>query len=145
MRINFKKALLYTSMILLLIVVSVIIVLDLCMGECVTKKSDKTRAELYSLYTAVNMFKLDTGRYPTQKEGLEVLVHQPENAQGWAMDGYFENNEVPKDDWGNEYIYVSRPRSKPPFEIISLGADGFLGGDGEDADLSTRQIIESNL
>ncbi len=68
------------------------------------------------------------------------MVHQPKNTQGWTVGGYLETREIPKDDWDNDYIYKTDPNAKPPFEIISLGADGIQGGEGQNADLSTRQI-----
>lgn len=112
-------------------------ILESCMGECINYKSTSTRATLQAMRGAVNMFKLDTGRYPTQQKGLEALVQKPEGVEGWAPGGYLDTQYVPLDSWRNEFIYIFDPNSSPPFEIISLGADGKPGGSGENADLSS--------
>lgn len=140
MHINSKQLYIFLAVVIG-VPLTALLAVHLCQGECVTYKSDKAKAELYSLYSAVQLFRLDTGRYPAQQEGLDALVRQPEDTQGWIMGGYLITAFVPHDAWGNQYIYISRPELSPPFEIISLGADGVLGGTGEDADLSTRQLI----
>jgi general secretion pathway protein G len=112
-------------------------VLDSCMGECITYKSDKMRMTLQILHEAVKMFKFDTGRYPTQEEGLQAWVWEPNNIENWPAGGYLYSNYVPLDSWHNPYIYIRDPNSGKPFEILSYGADGKPGGKGYDADLSS--------
>jgi general secretion pathway protein G len=94
-----------------------------------------TKASLKLLHTAVLQFKMDTGRYPTEEEGLKVLVEQPSDVTNWQQGGYLETTEIPKDGWGRDFIYELNPESGKPFVIKSLGADGKEGGEGYDADL----------
>lgn len=94
-----------------------------------------TRANLKSLHSQVNQFKLDTGRFPTEEEGLMALIEQPSDVIGYEPGGYLETTEVPKDAWGNEFVYEQFPESGKPFVIKSYGADGEEGGEDYDADL----------
>lgn len=97
-----------------------------------------TMANLKMLHSAVNLFKMDTGRYPSQEEGLKAIVELPgETTVGWEPGGYLETSEIPLDGWGNEFVYELNPKSGEPFAIKSYGADGKEGGEGYDADLSS--------
>jgi general secretion pathway protein G len=94
-----------------------------------------TKASLRQLHTAINEFRMDTGRLPTEQEGLTVLVQQPADVAGWRPGGYIETVEVPKDGWNRDFVFESLPESGKPFVIKSLGADGQEGGEGYNADL----------
>jgi general secretion pathway protein G len=94
-----------------------------------------TKANLKMLHHAVAQFKMDTGRYPTEEEGLKVLIEQPSDVKGYQPGGYLDSTEVPKDAWGNDFIYVAYPETGKPYVIISNGADGQEGGEDNDADL----------
>ncbi len=94
-----------------------------------------TMANLKILQNAVNQFKMDTGRFPTEEEGLNCLVEQPTDVTNWEPGGYLQTTEIPKDAWGNDFIYELYPESGKPFVIKSLGADGEEGGEGYDKDL----------
>jgi general secretion pathway protein G len=94
-----------------------------------------TRASLKSLQSFVNQFKMDTGRFPTEDEGLQALIVQPTDVTGWQTGGYLDTTKLPTDGWGNEFIYELQPESGRPFVVKSLGADGQEGGEGYDADL----------
>ena len=94
-----------------------------------------TKASLRSLQTLVNQFKMDTGRFPTEDEGLTALIEQPTDVQNWPPGGYLETTTIPKDGWGNDFIYELNPANGKPFVIKSLGADGQEGGEGYDTDL----------
>ncbi len=100
-------------------------------------KRTATWSQLEDLKTAVFRFKLDTNRYPTEQEGLAALVREPDNVEGWQKGGYLENSEVPKDAWGNEFVYISPSDDGEPFSIMSYGADGQKGGEGLDSDMYT--------
>lgn len=99
-----------------------------------------TRANLKLLHNAVVQFKLDTTRYPTEDEGLNALIEQPTDVTGWNTGGYLETTEIPKDAWGNDFVYQLSPESGKPFVIISYGADGEEGGENYDADLLSTDI-----
>jgi general secretion pathway protein G len=94
-----------------------------------------TKANLRLLHSAVNQFKMDTGRFPDEEEGLTVLIVPPDDAESYPPGGYLETTELPTDGWGYEFIYELYPESGKPFVVKSLGADGEEGGEGYDADL----------
>jgi general secretion pathway protein G len=95
-----------------------------------------TKANLRILHMAIMQFKMDTGRYPTEEEGLMALIVQPVDVKGaWEPGGYLNTTKVPKDYWGNNFIYNLFPESGKPFVIISFGADGKEGGESHDTDL----------
>lgn len=110
------------------------------MGTTEKAKVTTTKATLKMLHGAVNMFKLDTGRYPTEEMGLLELLEEPPDVYGWAPGGYLETTQVPLDAWRIEFIYQLNPESGKPFVIISYGADGREGGEGYDADLYSTDV-----
>jgi general secretion pathway protein G len=104
-------------------------------GQTDRARVTTTKANLKLLHMAVNQFKMDTGRFPTEEEGLMALVEQPTDVDNWQPGGYLETTELPKDGWGNDFYYQLYPESGKPFVIISYGADGDEGGEEYDADL----------
>ncbi|UCG57262.1 MAG: type II secretion system major pseudopilin GspG [Phycisphaerales bacterium] len=104
-------------------------------GQTDKARVTTTKANLRLLHMAVNQFKMDTGRFPAEEEGLMVLIEAPEEIAGYQPGGYLESTELPFDGWGNEFIFELYPESGKPFVIKSLGADGEEGGEDYDADL----------
>lgn len=98
-------------------------------------KSEVTaaRAQIEAFEKALDTFRLDVGRYPLAEEGLSSLLAQPSAATKW--NGPYLKREIPKDPWGNAYIYRS-PGSEGEYEIISYGKDGQSGGTGDNADIT---------
>lgn len=111
------------------------------MGKIERAKATTTKASLKILDSAVNQFKMDTGRYPMEEEGLSALIEEPGDVEGWEPGGYLETTEVPKDGWKNEFYFELDPASGKPFVIISYGADGEEGGEGYDADLQSTDAF----
>lgn len=105
------------------------------MGATEKANVTATKATLKTLHEAVNMFKLDTGRYPSEEMGLVELIEMPTDVEGWAQGGYLESTDIPRDAWKNDFVYMLNPESGKPFVIISYGADGKEGGEGLDYDL----------
>jgi len=105
------------------------------MGQTDKARVTTTKVNLKSLHASVNQFRMDTGRYPTEEEGLAALIEQPGDIENYEPGGYLESTELPQDGWGNEFIYELYPESGKPFVIISYGADGEEGGEEYDADL----------
>ena len=103
------------------------------MGQTDKARVITTKATLKSIHSAVRRFKMDTGRYPTEDEGLMVLIEQPLDVDMWEP--YLDLTELPLDGWDQELIYQEYPESGMPFVIISQGADKEEGGEGYDADL----------
>jgi general secretion pathway protein G len=104
------------------------------MGEPEKAKRVKTKLDLATLETALKMYKLDNGMYPSTEQGLQALVEAPETGvipKKWRKGGYIEKNKVPKDPWGNEFVYIS-PGVHGDFDLISYGLDGVPGGEDED-------------
>lgn len=99
-------------------------------------KSKTAAVQIADLDKSLELFKLDVGRYPSTQEGLEALVKRPGNVNGWT--GPYLKGGVPSDPWGNAYRYTS-PGPNGGIEILSLGADGAPGGDGENADIRNTQ------
>jgi general secretion pathway protein G len=124
-------------------IMAVIVIIGILAGivaVSVVGKIDKarvisTKASLKMLHSAVIQFKLDTGRYPTEEAGLQELIEQPTDVTGWNTGGYLETTSLPKDAWGNDFVYQLLPESGKPFVIISYGANGEEGGEGYDKDL----------
>jgi general secretion pathway protein G len=122
---------------------AMLIIIGLLATLVVTKVASKidearvttTKANLKSLHSAVNQFKMDTGRFPAEDEGLMALIEQPSDVIKYEPGGYLETTEIPTDGWGREFIYQLYPESGKPFVIKSLGADGEEGGEDNDADL----------
>jgi general secretion pathway protein G len=124
-------------------VMAVLIIIGLLAGLVATKVASKidearvttTKANLKTLHGAVNEFKMDTGRYPSEDLGLRELVEEPTDVITWQQGGYLETTDVPKDGWGRDFEYQRYPETGGAFVIISYGADGEPGGEGLDADL----------
>lgn len=97
-------------------------------------KSKSAGIQIRDFEQALELYKLDVGRFPRSNEGLQALVQQPGGAQGWNGP-YLKKSELPDDPWGNPYVYRS-PGQNSAIDIVSLGADGRPGGSGEDADVT---------
>jgi len=108
-------------------------------GQVDKAKVKTTQASLKSLDELIMQFKMDTGRYPTEDEGLLALMEQPADVQEWPEGGYIKSKNLPKDAWGYEFLYV-RYAEDAPYDVISFGADGQEGGEGYDADLHSSDL-----
>ena len=102
------------------------------LGQLGGAKSKTTAVQIADIDKALELFKLDVGRFPTTEEGLEALAQKPATvASGWA--GPYLKGALPTDAWGKPYRYQLGPNGA--VEILSLGADGAPGGEGENADI----------
>ncbi len=99
-------------------------------------KTKTASVQIQDLEQGLEMYKLDVGRFPTTDEGLEALQAQPANAPGW--NGPYLKGTVPVDPWGRAYIYKS-PGEYSAVDIISYGADGKPGGEGDNVDLDNAK------
>jgi general secretion pathway protein G len=91
--------------------------------------------QIESLSSALDLFYLDAGRYPTSSEGLDALAQRPADVPIWNGP-YVKGGRVPVDPWGHAYQYRSPVEHNPPYEIVSFGSDGREGGTGNAADIS---------
>ena len=93
-------------------------------------KAAQAQIELFG--TALDTFRLDVGRYPTTDEGLQALRQKPGSLDRW--DGPYLKKDIPVDPWKKPYVYKS-PGDHGPYDIVSYGADGAPGGDGDNRDI----------
>lgn len=90
------------------------------------------RAQMDSLEKALDQYRLDTGHYPTQEQGIGALIKKPANEPRW--DGPYLKKDLPLDPWGKAYLYKV-PGEKGDYDLVSYGKDGVPGGTGQSADL----------
>ena len=143
----------------LLEVMVVIVILGVLASLVVTnllgnkEKADRQKAisDIVALENALDMYRLDNGRYPTTEQEarlyksldkLEALIQQPANmadSRNYRTGGYIKR--LPKDPWGNDYQYLS-PGEKGLFDVYTLGADGQENGEGAGADIGNWNLQE---
>jgi len=112
------------------------------MGRPEEARRTKARIQIESIETALKLYKLDNGSYPTTEQGLQALVEPPsvgKLASAWREGGYLEKGRVPKDPWDNEYVYLC-PGIHGDFDLVSYGADGETGGEGKDMDINNWEL-----
>lgn len=132
------------SLIELMIVIVILGLLAAMVMPSLTGKGEEAKRNLVcvqmkSIYNgALDMFKINNGMYPTTEEGLEALTKNPseEKYPNYSSTGYFKDGELPKDSWGNKFIYLNNDGK---IEIISLGADRAEGGKDEAADIKMSE------
>jgi general secretion pathway protein G len=107
------------------------------LGQGEKAKANAAKIEIGQISQALDLFKLEIGRYPTQQEGLQALITAPAGLNNWNGP-YWKKASVPKDPWGNEYRYLA-PGQSGPYDIVSFGADGKEGGEGVDKDITNRE------
>jgi general secretion pathway protein G len=127
------------SLIELLIVIAILGLLVSFVGPALIEqfgkaKKDLTCTQMSGISRTLDMFKLDNGTYPDTDEGLEALVSNPDADRypNYSTSSYFQKGKMPKDAWKRTFEYINNGNN---FDIISLGADGKEGGDGEAADV----------
>ena len=98
-------------------------------------KAKAAKIQIESFASALDLFFLDAGRYPSSSEGLGALVQRPGNISGWNGP-YLKGGNLPPDPWGNAYIYRS-PGQHGAYDIVSFGADGQEGGSGTAGDITS--------
>jgi general secretion pathway protein G len=112
------------------------------MGRPEEARRMKARVQIESIETALKLYKLDNGYYPTTEQGLQALVEPPAVGQlprAWREGGYLEKGKVPKDPWDNEYVYLC-PGIHGDFDVVSYGADGEPGGEDKDQDINNWEL-----
>ena len=112
------------------------------MGRPEEAKQLKAKMQIESLETALNLYKLDNGGYPDTEQGLQALIEKPETGtlpKNWRKGGYLDKGRLPKDPWGNDFIYLS-PGTHGDYDIISYGSDGVQGGEDKNKDINSWEI-----
>ncbi|SDO74418.1 type II secretion system major pseudopilin GspG [Desulforhopalus singaporensis] len=112
------------------------------MGHPEEAKRTKAVLQIQGLETALKLYKLDNGSYPTTEQGLQALIEPPTTgklAKKWRDGGYLEKSIVPLDPWGYEFVYLS-PGINGDFDLSAYGADGEAGGEGDARDVNNWEI-----
>ncbi|HVN71542.1 MAG TPA: type II secretion system major pseudopilin GspG [Desulfomonilia bacterium] len=130
------------TLIELLVVIVILSILATFVGIRIMGKPEEARrtqakTQIQALENALNMYKLDSGEYPSSEQGLKALVEKPTTGnipRNWREGGYLEKNKVPKDPWGNDYVYMfPGMKNTTGFDLFSYGPTGQAGGQGENA------------
>lgn len=124
----------------MLVVISIIALIMALVGPRVLNflSESKVKAatiQIESLESSLDLYALDTGRYPSTSEGLNALLERPAGEMSWGGP-YLKGNAVPNDPWKRPYIYRS-PGEHGAYDIMSYGADGQEGGTGAAADITS--------
>jgi len=112
------------------------------MGRPEEARRTKAEIQVTGIKTALKMYKLDNGIYPSTDQGLEALVEAPKSGKipkKWKAGGYLDANHVPMDPWDNPFVYIS-PGLNGDFDLSSYGADGEQGGEGDDSDINSWEL-----
>jgi general secretion pathway protein G len=131
-----KKAFSLIEVMIVIVILGLIasLVVPNLIGQSERAKEKLVCVQMKSLKDALDSFKVDEGRYPTTQEGLKALIKNPDpqKYKNYPEKGFLNSNKLPKDPWGNDYIYINNEGN---IDIISLGADGKEGGNGENKDI----------
>jgi general secretion pathway protein G len=123
------------TLIELLLVLVILAALATVVVPKFTKRSEQAKetaakTDIANMEVALDDFEIDTGRYPTNSEGLRALLEQPSNIEGWK--GPYLKRGMPKDAWGKEYIYKQPGQyNQYGYDLSSAGPDGQAGNDDD--------------
>ena len=126
-----------------MITIAIILILSATVGYSIIKYVDKARCatartQIDSFCVALETYYVDCGNYPTQEQGLNSLWTKPTIEpvpKNW--DGPYLYKAIPSDPWGNPYDYEVPGYGGLPYGIRSFGSDGYEGGEGNDADITS--------
>ena len=126
------------TLIEMLVVVTIIalfaaLVVPRMMGKADAARKVSAHAQINSFMTALGAYKLDTGVYPATEQGLQALRVKPEGVEQWS--GPYLPQDIPLDPWNKPYLYKYPGEHGDEPDVVSLGADGQPGGDGNNADI----------
>ncbi len=137
---NVKGFSLMEIMIAMILVVGVISGLVYAFKPELSKgKMRQARITISQLSQALDSFYLDCNFYPSNAEGLEALVAAPQKCESWGPKPYLKKGKIPKDPWSNDFIY-EYDEANGEYEVISRGRGGKEGGEGEAADISSKDL-----
>ncbi len=130
------------TLIEIMVVIVILALLAALVGPKIIGRSDvakiaDAKVQIRNIETALKLYKLDNSVFPTTEQGLQALVTKPTVGtipKNYKAEGYLENKQLPKDPWGNDYVYLS-PGEHGDYDLCSYGADGAKGGEGKAADI----------
>jgi general secretion pathway protein G len=135
------------TLIEIMVVIAILALLAALVGPRIIGRSDDAKiadakVQIKNLETALKLYKLDSGTYPSTEQGLMALVSAPTVGtipKNYRSEGYLESKQVPKDPWGNDFVYLS-PGEHGDYDLYSFGADGVKGGEGKNADIESWNL-----
>lgn len=144
-RVNARKGF---TLIELLVAMAIVAIMAVAIVPNIFSYIDKAKVtaaknDVRTLSTALGMYKVDNGFYPSTEQGLQALVVQPSSdpvPMSWNPSGYITGSTLPNDPWGHPYVYRSPAENGDDFEIISRGADNKDGGEGYNADIKSTEL-----
>lgn len=113
------------------------IVVPRFMGAADKAAVTAAKTQIGAFRTALQLYRLEFGRYPNTSEGLDALIRNDKGKR------FLEEDTIPRDPWGNPYQYTCPGAAGHDFEIVSFGADGAPGGDGYNADIQSWNLQAS--
>ncbi|MBI5657947.1 MAG: type II secretion system major pseudopilin GspG [Geobacter sp.] len=130
------------TLIEIMVVIVILALLAAIVGPKIIGRTDDAKitdakVQVKNLETALKLYKMDSGSYPATEQGLQALITKPTTGvipKNFKEGGYLESKDVPKDPWGNDYIYLS-PGEHGDYDLCSYGSDGVKGGEGKGADI----------
>ncbi len=132
------------TLIEIMVVVVIIGILAALVGPKLFGQVDRARvsaakAEISTIENAMKFYRLDNFAYPSSEQGIDALVTKPNdpNVKNWNPGGYLER--LPTDPWGNPYLYRN-PGTQGEIDVLTLGADGMEGGEGNNADIGNWDL-----
>ncbi|WP_353661208.1 type II secretion system major pseudopilin GspG [Hydrogenimonas sp. SS33] len=135
-----RKAFSLLELMIVIIILGLLsaLVLPNLLGKAESAKRKLVCIQMKQIEEALKSFKFDNGMYPTTEEGLRALLHNPdpEKYTNYAVSGYLEGKTLPKDPWKHPYIYINEGGE---INLISLGADGKEGGEGDGKDITLQE------
>ena len=131
------------TLIEMLVVVAIIAILGALVGPQILDRvsgarTETARTQIKNIESALQLYKLDNFRYPTTDQGIEALVNKPTSSpepRNWKQGGYLK--QLPQDPWGSAFVCFY---DNGEYEVLSYGADGEEGGEGDSADISSRDV-----
>lgn len=135
------------TLIEIMVVIAILALLAALVAPKIIGRSDDakiadTKVQIKNLETALKLYKLDNGVFPSTEQGLAALVEKPAVGQiprNYKAEGYLESKKAPKDPWGSDFAYLS-PGEHGDYDLYSLGADGVKGGEGINADIESWNL-----
>jgi general secretion pathway protein G len=118
------------------------LVLPNLIGQASGAKKDLVCIQMKNIASTLDSFIIDNGSLPTTQQGLDALIENPDEDMfvNYRNGGYFKGGQLPKDAWKRPFIYTNNGTE---FDLLSLGADGKEGGEGENADITYAQCKQN--
>jgi general secretion pathway protein G len=139
MKIKIKKrafTLIEMLVVVLILAILAALIVPRVLNRTGDAKNAKAKSDIAVLSDALQQYRVDTDKFPTTEQGIGALRIQPSDAANWR--GPYLRNNIPPDPWGGEYSYESPGPDGQDYIVISYGADGAPGGDGDNMDLTSE-------